>query len=131
MKRGNTPRTPASPDMTPMMDIVFILIIFFVVTASFEKELGIELGRPDGSVPHEPEQDVSLVFELGPEGTVLRHGVLTDVWSAAATMKQFRIEHTDKPVILKLREGSQVAMLIRLYDLARAAGYGSADIQVV
>lgn len=131
MRRELLPHKPASPDMTPMMDIVFILIIFFVVTASFDREPGIELGRPDGPVPPAPEQDVSLVFELGPGGTVVRQGVLTDVWSAAAAMKQFHTEHADKPVILKLRDGSKVELLMRFYDLARMAGYRSDEIQVI
>ena len=48
-------------DLTPMLDVVFIMLIFFIVVASFLKEAGIEINRPDDNQPQDPNDSVSIV----------------------------------------------------------------------
>ena len=54
----------AEIDLTPMLDVVFIMLIFFIVVASFIKEAGIEVNRPDDNQPEDPNDSVSIVVEI-------------------------------------------------------------------
>ncbi len=54
----------AEIDLTPMLDVVFIMLIFFIVVASFLKEAGVEVTRPDNNQPDDPNDAVSIVFEV-------------------------------------------------------------------
>ena len=54
----------AEIDLTPMLDVVFIMLIFFIVVASFIKEAGIEVNRPDDNQQSDPEDSVSIVVEV-------------------------------------------------------------------
>lgn len=132
MKSVQRPRhINSSPDMTPMLDIVFILIIFFVLTTTFAVDLGIEPTRPITNPRVHTSKEPVLLFELGSEANVTRNGVPTDIWSAEAMMKQFRTEYADKPVILKLLDGSKLKLVVRMYDAAHKAGYKSQEIIVL
>jgi len=51
----------AEIDLTPMLDVVFIMLIFFIVVASFIKEAGIEVNRPDDNQQSDPNDSVSIV----------------------------------------------------------------------
>ena len=53
----------AEIDLTPMLDVVFIMLIFFIVVASFIKEAGIEVNRPDDNQQSDPDDSVSIVVE--------------------------------------------------------------------
>jgi biopolymer transport protein ExbD len=54
-KRGGQEDNPSEIDLTPMLDVVFIMLIFFIVTASFIKEAGVEVNRPDASTSSKKE----------------------------------------------------------------------------
>ena len=54
----------AEIDLTPMLDVVFIMLIFFIVVASFLKEAGLEINRPDDNQPQDPNDSVSIVVEI-------------------------------------------------------------------
>ena len=90
--------TGSKPDMTPMMDIVFILIIFFVVTASFVKERGMQVSRPEaGIIPPGPQLQEDLMLELVPGYKIRHEGRLIDVWAATALMKRCTLQRSAAP----------------------------------
>ena len=60
----------AEIDLTPMLDVVFIMLIFFIVVASFLKEAGVEVTRPDNNQPDDPNDAVSIVFEVAADGQI-------------------------------------------------------------
>ena len=60
----------AEIDLTPMLDVVFIMLIFFIVVASFIKEAGIEVNRPDDNQPQDPNDAVSIVVEVASDGQI-------------------------------------------------------------
>lgn len=108
--------------MTPMLDIVFIMLIFFIVTASFVHEEGLQLGRSEG-VPFPPEvPENSLTFRLLADYRIEVNGRLVDLWSAAALIKEFHTEHPDQPVGIKLEAGARRRTMVRLIDTAYEAG---------
>ena len=57
-------------DLTPMLDVVFIMLIFFIVVASFIKEAGVEVNRPDDNQPDDPEDSISIVVEVASDNQI-------------------------------------------------------------
>lgn len=132
MKRRSKALLSAKPDMTPMMDIVFILIIFFVVTASFVKEPGLMIARP--GVPHGPPPQTpaeNLTLELMPGYHIRHDGRLIDVWAATALMKRFHVEHMDRAILLRPTPGAELDTLVRLLDKAAQAGLPKGTVAVI
>lgn len=122
MSRYANLRDNARPDMTPMLDIVFIMLIFFIVTASFVHEEGLLVGRSDNApVLSEPTEN-TLTFRLMADYRIEVNGRLVDLWSAAALIKEFHTEHPDQPVGIKLEVGARHRTMVRLIDTAYEAG---------
>ena len=123
-------RSIASPDMTPMLDIVFILIIFFVVTASFVHERGLGVNRPQGAPPP-PSPREGLLLQLAPGHRILYQGHVIDVLAATALMKKFHVEHDEQVILVKLEAGAKLGQLVTLLDHGRVAGLPPASIAVL
>ena len=118
------------PDMTPMLDIVFIMLIFFIVTASFVHEEGLQLGRSDNPpVNNMPEED-TLTFRLLADYRIESNGRLVDLWSAAAQIKEFHTEHPEQPIGIKLERGAKHRTMVRLIDVAYDAGLPTGRVVV-
>ena len=62
-KVNKEPEEEAQIDLTPMLDVVFIMLIFFIVTASFIKEAGIEVNRPEASTS-DPKDNVNILIAV-------------------------------------------------------------------
>lgn len=124
-------RKTADPDMTPMMDIVFIMLIFFVVTASFVSEPGIDVNRSKSHTPPPVDVSDSLTLELLPGYRIRHNGRLIDVWSATSLMKRFHVEHTEKIIAVKLHQGAKHGTLVSVIDHARQAGIQYSSIVVL
>lgn len=129
-RRGAIAVQAAEPDTTPLLDIVFILIIFFVVTATFTRETGFELIRDPGQAPTEAS-DQSLTFQMMSGARIVVQGRLIDIWSAEALIEQYHAERPDAPIGIKLGEGVPLGEFIRLYDVAKKAGLASRKIAVL
>lgn len=115
--------------MTPMLDIVFILIIFFVVAASFIQERGLEVNRPQGMPPALTLQE-GLLLQLAPGHRILFRGYAIDVSAATALMKKFHVEHQDQVILVKLQTGAKLGQLVDLLDHGRMAGLPVGSIAV-
>ena len=77
MRRGFHNLTPEAEegeiDITPMLDVVFIMLIFFIVTASFVKESGIEVNRPDASTSMaKPKASILIAIS----DAIIRHATI-------------------------------------------------------
>jgi len=76
------------PDMTPMLDIVFILLIFFIVTTSFVKELGLEVIRP--KLNKAPSNDTpTILVQIDATGFVKFNGKRVDIERLPARIENF------------------------------------------
>ena len=72
-KKLRTEESNLDPDMTPMLDIVFILLIFFIVTTSFVKEEGLEINRPKMNKPSS-DNTPTIVVQISETGIVTFNG---------------------------------------------------------
>lgn len=132
MSKFMRPNKDAAPDMTPMLDIVFILIIFFVVTASFTLEPGLNIDRPQaGPTPPHDSTEEGLLLQLASNQRILYHGYSINLGAAVALMKKFHVEHESQVIVVKLEAGAKLGQLIALLDHGKLAGLSMGSIAVV
>jgi biopolymer transport protein ExbD len=111
----------AEIDLTPMLDVVFIMLIFFIVVASFIKEAGIEVNRPDNS-KSDPSDATSILIRITSDDQVWMENRRIDVRSVRANVQRLLAEDPEKPVTIKTEKGSEMGTFIDVADAAREAG---------
>lgn len=114
----------AEIDMTPMLDVVFIMLIFFIVTASFAKESGINLNRPPISDTPLDEQTKTrnIVFNITETNDIFIQGRHIDVRSVRANVERAHAENPKVKVIIEAHPKSKTDTFILVSDQAREAG---------
>ncbi|MCF6193407.1 MAG: biopolymer transporter ExbD [Kangiellaceae bacterium] len=110
-------------DMTPMLDIVFIMLIFFIVTTSFIKEAGIEIYRPNNNQSEAPPNPTSpIVIRITDTGDISLGGRLIDVGAVQANVETARSKKPKAAVIVQVAESAATGILVRVVDQAKQAG---------
>jgi biopolymer transport protein ExbD len=109
-------------DMTPMLDIVFIMLIFFIVTTSFVKESAIEINRPNGtSKPIDIESKTLVITIHSIEGISINGRSVLQ----GAVQANIEAELSSKPglsILVKVDENASSGVLVKVVDQARLAG---------
>ena len=115
--------TPAEADMTPMLDIVFILLIFFVVTASFLTERAMDMTPPPsgGSSITQP----AITVSISSEGLVRVNGELSDIERVRARIEQALASDPEQAVIVQADKTTKNWLVLTAVDQARSAGVQS------
>ncbi|MBN1378906.1 MAG: biopolymer transporter ExbD [Gammaproteobacteria bacterium] len=116
-------------DMTPMLDVVFIMLIFFIVTASFVKEAGLEMsGKSDQDAPPSNDPDkASILIRIEETGRIWVDETPTDVGGVKPNVKRLTAQRPEAKVIIQAHPKSKTDVMMRVLDQSRAAG---ADAQV-
>ena len=108
-------------DLTPMLDVVFIMLIFFIVTASFVKESGIEVNRPDASTSQaKPRANILIAVNAADEIWINKRRV--DVSQVRANIERLHAENPQGTVVIQADEESNTKAVVAVMDAARAAG---------
>jgi len=111
-------------DLTPMLDVVFIMLIFFIVTASFVNESGIQVSRPPTSdQPPPPDQEnKNIVFKVTESNDILLEGRRIDVRAIRANVERIHAENPQAKVIIDGHPKAKSDLFIKISDQAREAG---------
>ncbi|HAI16093.1 MAG: biopolymer transporter ExbD [Gammaproteobacteria bacterium] len=117
----------AKIDLTPMLDVVFILLIFFVVTATFLSETAINAASSDNNENEQPPEDDDLkniLFEIGPNNEIILNGNPRPVipTQVRANIDQLKAENPAASVIIQPNYDSDVSTMVMIMDAARQAG---------
>jgi len=113
----------ADVDLTPMLDVVFIMLIFFIVTASFIKEVGLDLNRPEGGdAPQVVTENENILIQITNDGLIFIDRRSVDVRAVRANIERLRAERPNGQVIVAPGEASQNGLLVEVMDQARLAG---------
>jgi len=126
-KRFGHEETDDDINMTPMLDIVFILLIFFIVTASFVKESGIDIQRPS-AVTTESKEHASIVVAINEVGEIWIDKRAIDVRSVRANIERLRAENPQGSVVIQADKNSKNGLLVKVMDAARQAGVENVSI---
>ncbi len=122
-------------DLTPMLDVVFILLIFFVVTATFLSETSISAASSENNEnqpppPQEEDDKKNILFEIGQNDEIILNGnprplIQTQIRS---NIDQLKAENPDASVIIQPHITSKVTTLVMVMDAARQAGMANISI---
>ena len=115
----------AEIDLTPMLDVVFIMLIFFIVVASFIKEAGIEINRPDDNQQTDPNDSVSVLVEIAADNQIWMENRRVDIRAVRANIQRMLAEDPEAPVTIKVEKGAEAGVVVDGADAAREAGVGS------
>ncbi|HEY1077437.1 MAG TPA: biopolymer transporter ExbD [Fontimonas sp.] len=111
-------------DLAPMLDFVLNLLIFFIITAVFVKEVGLTLNTPPPSPPQtKQEEDKGTLFiAVHKSGDISIDQRLVDPAAIRANVERFRGEHPDGPVIVVANTKAPTGVVVKAMDGARAGG---------
>jgi len=110
-----------SIDLTPMLDVVFIMLIFFIVTASFIKETGIEVNRPD-ALTAESKKNASILVAVNANSEIWIDKRRIDVRAVRSNIERLRAENPEGAVVIQADEKATAEAVIKVMDAAREAG---------
>jgi len=108
-------------DLTPMLDVVFIMLIFFIVTSSFIKESGIEVNRPQADTAS-PQDKGNILIAVSADGQVWLDKQIVDVRSVRAHVERMRQEQPEGVVVVQADQDARTGLVVKVMDQARLAG---------
>jgi len=116
-----------SIDLTPMLDVVFIMLIFFIVTTSFVKESGIDVNRPTASTAKKKER-ASILVAISQNGEIWIQKRRVDIRSVRANMERLHAESPEGTVVIQADKVSETGVLVEVMDQIRLAGVESISV---
>ena len=115
-------------NLTPMLDVVFIMLIFFIVTASFIKESGIDVNRPDAPVTESKPEDANILVLINANDEIWIDRRLIDPRAVRANIERMHAENPEGSVVIQANNKSSNKILVEVMDSARLAGVYSISI---
>jgi biopolymer transport protein ExbD len=115
-------------NLTPMLDVVFIMLIFFIVTASFIKEAGLDVNRPDAPVTESEPEDSNILVLITANDEIWIERRLIDPRAVRANIERLHAENPDGSVVIQPNKKSTNKALVTVMDAARQAGVYSISL---
>ena len=126
-RRVDLDEEEAGINITPMLDIVFIMLIFFIVTTSFVKETGIEVNRPDAQTAVRNERG-NILIAITESGDIWMDKRKIDVRAVRANVERMLAERPEGAVIVQADKLSQAGVMVTVMDQVRLAGVENVSI---
>jgi biopolymer transport protein ExbD len=114
-------------EMGPLMDIVFILLIFFVVTSSFTRETGVDVTKPQAQSASQLEKE-NLLIAITREGTIHMNERQADLASLQDILKQSLAKAPDREAVVIADKESETGVLVQVIDMCNLAGVKKVSI---
>ena len=117
-------------NLTPMLDVVFIMLIFFIVTATFIRESGLEAQRPDqNDQPQVVKDEGAILVIIDNNDDMWIDGQIIDERRVRARIEAMHAENAERPVVIQAEPNSSTQALVTVMDAAQLAGIF--NIQIV
>jgi biopolymer transport protein ExbD len=114
-------------NLTPMLDVVFIMLIFFIVTASFVKEAGIDVNRPSAATAERKEKG-NILVAISEDNQIWIDRRQVDPRALRANIERMHSENPNGAVVIQADEESKNKLLVMVMDAARMAGVKNVSI---
>ena len=121
LSRPSSAREDAQVDLTSMLDIVFIMLIFFIVTSSFVREAGVEVNRPQASNVVS-QKDAGIFIAITSANDVYIDKRVVDVERVQATLEHLLLEQPEASLVIQADEHAYNGTVVRVMDAAKGAG---------
>ena len=109
-------------NLTPMLDVVFIMLIFFIVTATFVKEVGIDVNPPDVDEPPTNPEKRSIIVQISGHDRISIAHRQVDWRAVRANIERLHAEAPEAPVVIQSHPDSSTEALVHVMDQARLVG---------
>ena len=111
----------AEINLTPMLDVVFIMLIFFIVTATFIRETGLDVNRPDDSQAQVVQEDGAILVIIDPTDDIWIDSRIVDARAVRPHIERMHAEDPERPVVIQVAKASSADTLVGIMDAARQA----------
>ena len=129
MRKFSKAQEEAEINMTPMLDIVFIMLIFFIVTASFVKESGLVANKPPQSDAPPPEDEPqNCLVEVNNNNRIRLNFQRTDIGGLRPLIQQCLAKNAEAMVIIKMAPNAEAGYMVRIGNMALESGVPKARI---
>ena len=129
-RRLSGQRQDTEVDLTPMLDVVFIMLIFFIVTATFIRERGLDVLRPDDN-QQQNQSVAAIVISIDGRNDIWIDGRVVDERAVRANVERLRAESPDAPVLVQSDRQADTGVVIRTMDYAKQAGAVAVSIAAI
>ncbi len=126
-RRRDRRKSESEVNLTPMLDVVFIMLIFFIVTASFVKESGIEISRPGASTAVRKEKG-NILIAISANDQIWMNRRQVDPRARRANIERAHAENPQGAVIIQADKEAKTGLLVQVMDAARGAGVKSVSL---
>ena len=128
-RRRRHPDDETEINITPMLDIVFIMLIFFIVTTSFVKESGLEVSRPSMTPPVEIKQDRGpIVVKIDSASLIRVNGRILEPRVVQANLEREKAAKPSSPLVVAAHPDADTETLVTILDAAQAVGIESVSV---
>ena len=114
-------------NLTPMLDVVFIMLIFFIVTATFIKEAGIQVERPD-TVTADTQEDAAILIAISEMDEIWIDRKEQDPRGVRGVIERLHAENPKGSIVIQADEESTNEKLVAVLEAAKAAGVSNVAI---
>ncbi len=111
----------AEINLTPMLDVVFIMLIFFIVTATFIRETGLDVNRPDDNQAQVVQEDGAILVIIDSTDDIWIDNRVVDARAVRPHIERMHAEDPDRPVVIQVAKASSADTLVTIMDAARQA----------
>ncbi len=119
--RSSEEEEEATIDITPMLDVVFIMLIFFIVTATFVKESGIDVNKPD-AVTAVKQEKANILIAINANNQIYIDRRNVDVRRVRPVIERLHAENPQGSVVIQADKESKMDIFIQVWDAAKQAG---------
>jgi biopolymer transport protein ExbD len=126
-RRRDRQEEDSEVNLTPMLDVVFIMLIFFIVTASFVKEAGIDVSRPPAATAERKERG-NILVAISESGQIWIDKRQVDVRALRPNIERLHAENPQGAVVIQADKDSKNGLLVDVMDAAREAGVFNVSI---
>jgi biopolymer transport protein ExbD len=120
----------AGVDMTPMLDIVFIMLIFFIVTTTFVNEKGLSVKRPEPNQNQSKSNKKNVSVRIDELGTINLNGRITDVERVTANVQNFLSENITDAAVVQAHPKTKHGLVVQVMDKISEAGISNLSVLV-
>ena len=126
-RRRSSDSEESEVNLTPMLDVVFIMLIFFIVTASFVKEAGIDISRPPAATAERKERG-NILVAITENDQIWIDRRQVDPRALRANIERLHAENPQGSVVIQADRNSKNGLLVAVMDAARQAGVDNVSL---
>ena len=126
-RRRERKKAESEVNLTPMLDVVFIMLIFFIVTASFVKEAGIDISRPGAATAVRKERG-NILIAITANDQIWMNRRQVDPRALRANIERMHAENPQGSVVIQADTLAKTGLLVKVMDAARLAGVKSVSL---